>query len=261
MRAQRANKRRMTLRNRSGCWRAALAADRVHRAGRRAAASGAGTTIAEYGAVAATQGFVVLLLELPTGGFTDRSAATRVHGLGSGGGGVYVTSSLAHSVLAFALAVGWPGSSARSTAGRSTRGSSTRSTTTSRSRAGRSLSVVCRATPASSASRSPPARSSGASSPGCRSAGRALTAPYDRRGTDVRADPRRRGADARGPVRPAVGARLDARDAAGLAGLRLMWRSRVLRALVAVELFWGFGMVALSRSCRSGCRSCSTTAS
>jgi DHA1 family tetracycline resistance protein-like MFS transporter len=29
-----------------------------------------------------------------------------------------------------------------------------------------------------------------------------------------------------------------------LAGLRLMWRSRVLRALVAVELFWGFGMIA-----------------
>ncbi len=30
-----------------------------------------GLTIAEYGAVAATQGFVVLLLELPTGGFAD----------------------------------------------------------------------------------------------------------------------------------------------------------------------------------------------
>jgi MFS transporter, DHA1 family, tetracycline resistance protein len=29
-----------------------------------------------------------------------------------------------------------------------------------------------------------------------------------------------------------------------LAGIRLMWRSRVLRALVAVELFWGYGMVA-----------------
>ena len=30
-----------------------------------------GLTVAEYGAVAATQGFVVLLFELPTGGFAD----------------------------------------------------------------------------------------------------------------------------------------------------------------------------------------------
>lgn len=29
-----------------------------------------------------------------------------------------------------------------------------------------------------------------------------------------------------------------------LAGVRLLWRSRVLRALIAVELFWGFGMSA-----------------
>ena len=103
-----------------------------------------GLTIAEYGMVAATQGFVVLLLELPTGGFADALGrkpvfvASAVVALAS-----YVVAALAQVTLAF---VGREraerGCSARSTVVPSTPGSSTRCTRTSRSRTATPRSCV-----------------------------------------------------------------------------------------------------------------------
>lgn len=69
-----------------------------------------GLTIAEYGAVAAVQGIVVLVLELPTGGFADSVGrklvfvASAVVAVGS-----YTVYALAHTPAAFAVATGLAG--------------------------------------------------------------------------------------------------------------------------------------------------------
>ena len=69
-----------------------------------------GLSIAELGGVVAVQGIVILCLELPTGGLTDALGrkpvflASAALALAS-----YVTSSLAQSVLAFAVATGLAG--------------------------------------------------------------------------------------------------------------------------------------------------------
>jgi DHA1 family tetracycline resistance protein-like MFS transporter len=69
-----------------------------------------GLTIAEYGAVAAVQGIVVLVLELPTGGFADAVGrrpvfvASAVVSVGS-----YAVYALAHTPTAFAVATGLAG--------------------------------------------------------------------------------------------------------------------------------------------------------
>lgn len=210
-----------------------------------------GLTIAEYGRVAAVQGIVVLLLELPTGGFTDALGrkpvflASAVVAVAS-----YVTSSLAHSVLAFAVASGLAGAFRALDSGPLSSWfvdavQDDTSIAEPSAVIARGLSGYASVIGISIATGAVLSGAVIAWLPVDHEA--ALTAPYviaagftcvqigvaallmqeDRSGRH-------------GGVMDSV----RATPATVLGGLRLMWQSPVLRALVAVELFWGFGMVA-----------------
>ena len=210
-----------------------------------------GLTIAEYGRVAAVQGIVVLLLELPTGGFTDALGrkpvflASAVVAVAS-----YITSALAHSVLAFALAYGLAGAFRALDSGplnswfvdavHDDETIAEPATVVARGLSGYasvlgisiatgavlSGAVIAWLTVDREAALTAPFAIAAAL--GCvQIAAAALLMHEDR-------------SDRHGSVLDSV----RATPATILAGLRLMWGSRVLRALVAVELFWGFGIVA-----------------
>jgi MFS family permease len=210
-----------------------------------------GLTIAEYGAVAAVQGMVVLLLELPTGGLADALGrkpvllASSVFALAS-----YVTSSLAQVPLAFALAGGLAGVFRALDSGPL------------------NAWYVDEVTTATTGTERPVAVArglSGASSViGISIAGGAVAsggliawAPFGR--DDNLAGPFVVAAalavvhilatvvlmsEDRSHREAGVWRSVRATPAVVVAGVGLLRRSRVLRALVAVELFWGFGMIA-----------------
>jgi DHA1 family tetracycline resistance protein-like MFS transporter len=210
-----------------------------------------GLTIAEYGRVAAVQGMVVLLLELPTGGFTDALGRKPVF-LASAAVAVasYVTSSLAHSVLTFALAYGLAGAFRALDSGplsswfvdavHDDASVAEPSAVIARGLSGYAsvvgISIACGSVLSGAVIAWLPVGHEAA-----------LTTPYAIAAVLACAqivvaalvmheDRSARHGDLLDSVR--------ATPATVLAGLPLMWRSRVLRALVAVELFWGFGMVA-----------------
>lgn len=210
-----------------------------------------GLSIAEYGRVAAVQGIVVLLLELPTGGFADALGRKPVF-LASAAVAVasYLTSSMANSVAGFAVAIGLAGvfralDSGPLNAWFVDAVHDNPSVTEPSPVIARGLSGYSSIVGVSIAAGSVLSGGLIAWLPVDR--GTAMTVPYlvaaslacvqilvatlvmhedcsERRGgllASIRTTP-----------------------TTVLAGLHLMWRSRVLRALVAVELFWGYGMVA-----------------
>ena len=206
MRAQRANKRRMTLRNQfwlltalrwlpTGFIVPVVALLPLER----------GLTIAEYGRVAAVQGIVVLLLELPPAGSPTRWAANPCSWPLRWWRSRPTSPRRSRTRCSRSRwPVGSPGPFVLSTAARSTRGSSTRSTTTRRSPSrpliARGLSGYASVLGVSIATG---AVLSGAVIAGGRSSTRSSHGSVRHRGrTGLRADPRRRAADARGPVRP-----------------------------------------------------------
>ena len=210
-----------------------------------------GLTIAEYGAVAATQGFVVLVLELPTGGFTDALGrkpvflASAVVAVAS-----YVMSSIAHSVLAFAIAYGLAG------VFRALDSGPLNSWFVDAVHddelilepgpvIARGLSGYASIVGISIATGSVLSGAVIAWLPVGHDA--ALTAPYVIAAALACLQVIVAGVLMHEDRSGRHGGLLDsmrATPATVLAGLRLMWRSPVLRALVAVELTWGFGMVA-----------------
>jgi len=210
-----------------------------------------GLTIAEYGAVAAVQGIVVLCLELPTGGLADALGrkpvllASSVFAVAS-----YVTSALAQGVLAFALAYGLAGVFRALDSG-PLNAWYVDAVTTVKAPAERPIAVARGLSGASSVI--------GASIAGGAVASGALIAwaPFGRENNLaspfivaaaltvvhivatialMSEDRSHRVAGMRRSVR--------ATPIVVIASVGLMRRSRVLRALVSVELFWGFGMVA-----------------
>lgn len=210
-----------------------------------------GLTIAEYGRVAAVQGIVALILELPTGGFTDALGRKPVF-LASAAVAVasYVTSSLATSVLTFSIAYGLAGAFRALDSGPLSSWfvdavHDDASITEPSAVVARGLSGYASVIGLSIATGSVLSGAVIAWLPVDHEA--ALTAPYVI-------------AAVLACVQIIVAALLMHEHRAGrhgglldsvratpatiLDGLRLMWRSPVLRALVAVELFWGFGMVA-----------------
>lgn len=210
-----------------------------------------GLTIAELGVVWATQGVVVLLLELPTGGLADAVGrkpvllASAVMAIAS-----YVTAALAHSLAAFVLASALSGVYRALDSGplnawfvdavHDDPDSGDRARTVARGLSGYASVVGV-------------SIAAGALAAG----GLVAWAPLGR--TDALALPYWIAAalaavqfvavavlmnEAR-PV-DAPGARAAVRDTPRVIveGARLLVGSRVLAALVAVELFWGFGMIA-----------------
>ena len=210
-----------------------------------------GLTIAEYGAVAATQGFVVLLLELPTGGFADALGrkpvfiASAVVALAA-----YVTYALAQVALAFVLASALSGvfralDSGPLNAWFVDAVHEDETITNSSAVVARGLSGYASVVGASIATGAvisglfiawaPFGRESSLALPFWIAAALAVVQVivavaimHEDRSTRVG-----------GVIRS-----IRATPRTVLEGTRLLWRSRVLRALVAVELFWGFGMVA-----------------
>ena len=210
-----------------------------------------GLTIAEYGAVAATQGFVVLLLELPTGGFADALGrkpvfiASAAVALAS-----YVIYALAQVPLAFVLASALSGLFRALDSGPLNAwfvdAVHEDDSVTNRSRVvARGLSGYASVVGVSIAAGAvtsglfivwaPLGRESSLALPFWIAAGLALV-QIVAAAVIMHED---RSARVAGVVRS-----IRATPRAMLDGVRLLWRSRVLRALVAVELFWGFGMVA-----------------
>ena len=210
-----------------------------------------GLTIAEYGAVAATQGFVVLLLELPTGGFADALGrkpvfiASAVVALTA-----YVTYALAQVALAFVLASALSGVFRALDSGplnawfvdavHEDETIDNRSAVVARGLSG--YASVVGASIATGAVISglfiawaPLGRESSLALPFWIAAALALVQVV----VALAIMHEDRSARVGGVVRS-----IRATPRTVLAGTRLLRRSRALRALVAVELFWGFGMVA-----------------
>lgn len=210
-----------------------------------------GLTIAEFGAVAATQGIVVLLLELPTGGFADALGrkpvfvASAVAALAS-----YVVSALAHSPLAFVCASALAGLFRALDSGplnawfvdavHDDPTVTDRSGTVARGLSGHASVVGASIAVGAVASGAfvvwaPLGREGSLALPYWIAAGLAIVQIVVATGI-MHED---RSARVAGVLRS-----IRATPRVVLAGARLLKRSRVLRALVAVELFWGFGMIA-----------------
>lgn len=210
-----------------------------------------GLTIAEYGAVAATQGFVVLLLELPTGGFADALGrkpvfiASAAVALAS-----YVVYALAQVPLAFVLASALSGVFRALDSGplnawfvdavHEEAAVADRSHIVARGLSG--YASVVGASIAIGAVISglfivwaPLGREHSLALPFWIAAGLAVVQIV----VALAIMHEDRSARVAGVVRS-----IRATPRVVLDGVRLLWRSRVLRALVAVELFWGFGMIA-----------------
>jgi MFS family permease len=209
-----------------------------------------GLTIAEYGAAAAVQGFVVLVLELPTGGLADALGrkpvflASAVFALAS-----YVTFALAQVPLAFALAAGLAGVFRALDSG-PLNAWYVDAVTTATPPEERPLEIARGLSGASTVL-------GGSIAGGAVAAGGLIAwAPFGRDDslvvpyvvavalavlqivTTVLIMSEDRSHRVAGVWRSAR-----ATPAAVGAGVKLLRRSRVLRALVAVELFWGFGMI------------------
>lgn len=210
-----------------------------------------GLTIAEYGAVAATQGFVVLLLELPTGGFADALGrkpvfvASAAVALAS-----YVMYALAHAPLAFMAASALSGVFRALDSGplsawfvdavHEDESVTNRSKTVVRGLSG--YASVVGASIAAGAVISglfiawaPLGRENSLALPFWIAAALAVVQIIVA-SVIMHEDRSARVAGVSRSIRATPRVVLD--------GVRLLWRSRVLRALVAVELFWGFGMIA-----------------
>jgi MFS family permease len=210
-----------------------------------------GLTIAEYGAVAATQGFVVLLLELPTGGFADALGrkpifiASAVVALAS-----YVMYALAQVPLAFVFASALSGVFRALDSGplnawfvdavHDDEAIDDGSAVVARGLSG--YASVVGASIAAGAIISglfiawaPLGRESSLALPFWIAAGLAVVQVVV--GAAVMHEDR--SARVSG-----VAHSIRATPRVVLGGARLLRRSRVLRALIAVERFWGFGMVA-----------------
>ncbi|KAA1397909.1 MFS transporter [Aeromicrobium ginsengisoli] len=210
-----------------------------------------GLTIAEYGMVAATQGFVVLLLELPTGGFADALGrkpvfvASAVVALAS-----YVTSALAQVPLAFVVASALSGVFRALDSGplnawfvdavHEDESVADRSGTVARGLSG--YASVVGASIATGAIISglfilwaPLGREDSLALPYWIATALALVQIVAAT-LLMHEDRSARVAGVLWSIRATPRVILD--------GGRLLWRSRVLRALIAVELFWGFGMIA-----------------
>lgn len=209
-----------------------------------------GLTIAEFGAVSAVQGIVVLCLELPTGGFTDAIGrkpvflASAVFALGS-----YVVYALAEVPLAFVAANvlagifraldsgplnAWFVDAVHDDDPHDRGGVVARGLSGAASVVGASIATGA-VLSALSIAWAPFGRSTSLALPYWIAAALAVmqivvTAML------MREDRSTRVAGLLDSVR--------ATPATVLAGVRLLGRSRVLRALIAVELFWGFGIVA-----------------
>jgi MFS family permease len=210
-----------------------------------------GLTIAEYGMVAATQGFVVLLLELPTGGFADAlgrkpvfiaSAAVAL--------AAYVTYALAQVPLAFVLASALSGVFRALDSGPLNAwfvdAVHEDETITNRGNVvARGLSGYASVVGASIAIGAvisglfivwaPLGRENSLALPFWVAAALAMLQIV----VAMAIMHEDRSARIAGVVHS-----VRATPRVVLEGVRLLWRSRVLRALVAVELFWGFGMIA-----------------
>lgn len=210
-----------------------------------------GLTIAEYGAVAATQGFVVLLLELPTGGFADALGrkpvfvASAAVALAS-----YVVYALAQVPLAFVLASALSGVFRALDSGplnawfvdavHEDDSLPDRGHAVARGLSG--YASVAGASIAAGAVMSglliawaPLGRESSLALPFWIAAAFAVVQIAVAM-VIMHEDRSARVAGVAHSIRATPRVVLD--------GVRLLWRSRVLRALVAVELFWGFGMIA-----------------
>lgn len=210
-----------------------------------------GLTIAEYGSVAAVQGIVVLVLELPTGGFAD-AVGRRPVWIAAGGVafvalGVY---SVARTPLAFAAAMALMGAYRALDSGPLNAWfvDAVHAETSDADRSGavaRGLSGYASIVGIAIASGAVMSAGLVAWAPFGRS--HALAAPYWVAAALTLAQIVAAWLlmDEERPAR--VGgllASVRATPAAIADGSRLLLRSRVLRALVAVEIFWGFGMVA-----------------
>lgn len=210
-----------------------------------------GLTIAEYGQVAAVQGIVVLLLELPTGGFTDALGrkpvflASAVVAVAS-----YVMSSVAHSVLAFAVAYGLAGTFRALDSGPLNAWfvdavHDDETITEPAAVIARGLSGYASVLGVSIATGAVLSGAVIAWLPVDHEA--ALTVPYVIAAglacVQIVAATLLMHED-RSARHGGVLDSVRATPATIMAGLRLVWGARVLRALVAVELFWGFGIVA-----------------
>jgi hypothetical protein len=210
-----------------------------------------GLTIAEMGAAFAMQGIVVLLLELPTGGMADSVGrkpvllASTVFAVAA-----YTTSSLAQVPLAFALAAALSGVFRALDSGPLNAWFVDAVHDTSAPEERRDFVAVGLSGAASIVGF---ALAGGAALSGALVAwaplGRAaaLTVPY---WIAISLALLQIGAVAllmhehRPAGRPSLLASIRRTPLAISGGVGLMVRSRVLRALVAVELFWGFGMIA-----------------
>jgi hypothetical protein len=210
-----------------------------------------GLTIAEYGAVAAVQGVVVLVLELPTGGFADAVGrkpvlvASAVVALGS-----YALYAVAHTPAAFAVATGLAGAYRALDSGplnawfvdsvHATTAPADRSATVARGLAGYgSIVGVGIATGAIVAAGlvawAPLGRAEALALPYWIAIG--LTVLQIVAALVLMDEPRR-------DDRARLVDSLRATPRTIVTGARLVLRSRVLAALMAVMLLWGFGMVA-----------------
>lgn len=210
-----------------------------------------GLTIAEFGAVLAVQGIVVLCLELPTGGFADAIGrrpvflASAMVALSS-----YVIFALAQTPLVFAAATALAGVFRALDSGplnswfvdavHEEHVVADRSAIVARG-----LSGAASVLGASIATGAVLSALLVAWAP--LGEGNALSLPYWIAATLavaqilatlllMREDRSTRIAGLLAPIRATPGVVVE--------GVRLMGRSRILRALVAVELFWGFGMIA-----------------
>ncbi|REK69089.1 MFS transporter [Aeromicrobium endophyticum] len=210
-----------------------------------------GLTIAEYGAVAAVQGVVVLVLELPTGGFADAVGrkpvfvASAVMAVGS-----YAVYALAHSPAAFAVATGLAGAYRALDSGplnawfvdavHATTPPDDRSSVVARGLSGyASIAGVGIAAGAILAAGlvawAPLGRADALALPYWVAIGLTLlqiVAALILMDEPGRAEPGRLGASIRATPRTIA------------TGARLVLRSRVLAALMGVMLLWGFGMIA-----------------
>jgi MFS family permease len=210
-----------------------------------------GLTIAEYGAVAATQGFVVLLLELPTGGFADALGrkpvfvASAAVALAS-----YVVYALAQVPLVFVLASALSGIFRALDSGplnawfvdavHDDDSVTNRSNTVARGLSGYASVVGTSIAIGAIISGlfilwAPLGRENSLALPFWIAAVLAVVQILVAMAI-MHEDRSARVAGVMHSVRATPRVVLD--------GARLLWRSRVLRALVAVELFWGFGMIA-----------------
>jgi DHA1 family tetracycline resistance protein-like MFS transporter len=208
-----------------------------------------GLSIAEYGAVAAVQGVVVLVLELPTGGFADavgrRPVFVASAVVAAGSHAVYA---LAHTLAAFALATGLAGVYRALDSGplnawfvdavHATTPPAERSAAVARGLSGYASIVgvgiaLGAVLSAGLVAWAPLGRSEALALPYWIAIG--LTVLQIVAALALMDEPRGRG-------RLLDSVRATPRTIA--TGASLVLRSRVLAALVAVELFWGFGMAA-----------------